>query len=259
MQNFYESRLVNGTLWDAGFELLPLVNSSQPANVFAGGSAIICLLRLCIFTGPITLRYVVFRRTIFIWGLIFAARGICIIITPLPNPYYECIPQISFPGNIWMEALAIFPWCGPIFGSQLTCQDVMFSGHTVMGTLYTVTLLRYIRLAPWGRSTHQEWVGVVVRLLGGLWLCGGWFFIIAAHFHYTVDVFVGIMITILVFLGYNMASQTCWTVGSFSLLLAPWAPFVKWFERHSKDLELWRNEAQCSLERARAIMELEFS
>lgn len=233
------------TLWDVTFAYLPFVHTSTPADMFAGLSCLIALVRFAVLPGPFSMRWTFLSRAFVIWGLLFACRSITISVTPLPNPYHSCVPRITFPDNIWLEAVFLFPGVG----NELTCQDVMFSGHTVMGTLFTLFLMRYKTLAPWSRLSTDErccTLPVFFDVLAAFWLLGGYFFITASHFHYTVDVLVGVMMTVLCFNSYHYVVKIIWLRKQHPAR-ASFTPFLRWFESDAPDLKIWRLRAQRNL------------
>merc|ERR1719247_352347 len=116
-------------LWDAGFYITPVHPSAQWCDTVAGSIPIIVFCRFCLIPGPYSMRWTIFSRIMLIWGILWFLRGITIIATVLPNPDNGCKPQISFPDNIWLEAWANLPFV--FWYHELTCQDVLFSGHTV--------------------------------------------------------------------------------------------------------------------------------
>lgn len=241
-------------LFDLVFEYLPHLHSSGPADFFAGSSTLLAIARFAIIPGPMSLRWTWLRRTLFIWGFIFVARGVCIVVTPLPNPYHACVPKISFPNNIFFEAFANLPMFGQKW-NEMTCQDVMFSGHTAMGTLFTLSILYYNSLAPWFEfMMSQDLVSFqsALNVVGICWLCFGWFVIAASHFHYTVDVLVGALITFVFSMVYSLICQRAWT-SKF-----PGSEFIRWFEKDSVDLRLWRYAAAKELKETNEAMELHF-
>eukprot|EP00928_Gymnodinium_smaydae_P061959 TRINITY_DN45909_c0_g1_i1.p1 TRINITY_DN45909_c0_g1~~TRINITY_DN45909_c0_g1_i1.p1 ORF type:complete len:426 (+),score=67.27 TRINITY_DN45909_c0_g1_i1:278-1555(+) len=239
------------TLWDVTFTYLPYVNSSVPADVFAGGSAIVSLVRFVIIPGPLSLRWTFLARALVIWGLLFLCRAVTITTTPLPNPYHKCVPRVHFPQSIWLEAWANLPILGAGY-NELTCQDVMFSGHTVMGTLFTLFLVKYMALAPWSRHTADTSLRfcslpMFIDLMAFIWCLWGWFHIAASHFHYTVDVLVGIMMTVLVFVTYHYVAKIVWLRRRHPMHISL-SPCLRWFELHAKDIRLWRVQALRNLE-----------
>jgi hypothetical protein len=185
------------------------------------------------------------RRALVIWGTIFLYRAFTILLTPLPNPYDHCIPHMTFRDNPWAQAVALFPGLGALFGGdQMTCQDVMFSGHTAMGTIFSLFYMGYIRKGPWFMSTGEgRCVRIAQKVVACSWLVFGWYVIAASHFHYSVDVLVGVLISLHVYGGYHSFVKSVWVIRSD----IPIVGFIRWFEAYSPDIMFWR----CQLERKR--------
>jgi hypothetical protein len=84
----------------------------------------------------------------------FLLRALTIVATILPNPFTDCIPEVHFYyklfsslqklGNPWIEAFRI------LVGQLITCNDVLFSGHTVNLSLCALAWHQYSHLAPLG-------------------------------------------------------------------------------------------------------------
>lgn len=225
-------------LFDIVFLYLPYVNSSVPADCFAAGSAGVAVIRFAVIPGPISMRWTILTRWLIIWGFIFLCRAGSIIVTPLPNPYQQCVPKMEYPDNIWLEAFALV--YGTAKHSDFTCQDVMFSGHTAMGTLSTWFFMRYLSKAPWFRVLWMTggWLSwhTALNVGGVLWMMGGWYVIAGAHFHYTVDVFVGILMVFGNFALYHTLIKEAYLQTHDP---NPAIRFLNWLEKHSPDLKWW--------------------
>lgn len=240
ISEYYENR--TSTLYDLAFLYLPYVPSSQPADMFAGISVLLAWVRFVFFPGPMSIRWTFLCRFNLIWGCLFLARGVCIIVTPLPNPFHECVPKVSYPNNVWAQAYKLLPGVGD---GELTCQDVMFSGHTAMGTLGTLFLMTYMKPSPWFRSDAEDRIVSVqlfVDVLGIVWLLFGWYVITASHFHYTVDVAVGALLTFVFFSFYHIKIKTIWLEKDRPCGICLGA-FLRWYEMHSLDLKTEREVA----------------
>lgn len=247
------------TLYDVGFLFFPEVDAleyAKQADMFAGGSAAFGLLRFVIFPGPMSLRWTYLSRVILLWGLLFFFRGITIILTPLPNPYHQCVPKITYKDNIWAEALTNTPGINFLFGlvmgrglegyNEMTCQDVMFSGHTAMGTIWSIFSLNYLRKSPWFPDralSNDNWFNTarIGELIVVAWLFRGWYVIVASHFHYSVDVAVGIFLTLIVFRSYHaridVAFLQTWIPQLHPSGGAWYEMFLDWFEDGAKDMD----------------------
>lgn len=252
MMNYYRNETV--VLYDLVYLYLPKVNSSSYADTFAGFGTFFGAARYVIIPGPLSMRWTYMTRVLLVWGTMFLFRSFTIIATPLPNPYHECVPKITYPDNIWLEAYANLP--GVFWDDELTCQDVLFSGHTAMGTVFTLFNWRYMKKAPWLRATVAgcSWIRVVVDIVACLWLCFGWYVIAASHFHYTVDVMVGAMLTFMVYNFYHRWIESIW-VDRVYPFQNPLEHPMRWLEKHSLDLQYLRKcmgEQEEALQRGRS-------
>ncbi|XP_015784518.2 sphingomyelin synthase-related protein 1-like [Tetranychus urticae] len=140
-------------------------------------------------------RFILLRRMFSLFGSVFLLRCVTMLITSLsvPGRHLKCTAR---PYGSWIERLhqAYLIWAGggmSIKGVR-TCGDYMFSGHTVTLTLlnffiteYTPSRMYYIHTLSW-----------VLNLFGV-------FFILAAHEHYSIDVFIAFYISTRLFLYYH--------------------------------------------------------
>jgi len=252
---YYETRwkpvnetMVNTTviLWDVVFQKLPAVNSTKYADLLAALLPTFMFIRFAIIPGPMSLRWTIICRVWVIWGVLWFFRAATILITPLPNPWPECVPQISYPDNNFLEAFSMLPFV--FWTKEITCQDVLYSGHTVAITLPMLTFMRYIPLSPWFpyESSHK-WLSwsTFVNCSSMVVLLGGYFLIAASHFHYTVDVFVAVIMSSLVFYGYHNIVRINYLHGlGLSRSHHCLVHFADWYECYSKDLRNWHKTAQ---------------
>ena len=156
----------------------------------------------------------IFRRHILNLGTLFLLRAFAIISTMLPNPLESCKPTAT--GSPWVEAFNI------LNGSIVTCADVMYSGHTVNITLCAMTWHTYSHVVPistfdplfamGGRLTNK--LGDAQRLTTAKLLCWvftfvGYMCIIGSRFHYTLDVFIGMILTVAVFKYHTLFIRSC--------------------------------------------------
>merc|ERR1719447_994359 len=125
-------------------------------------------------------RWIIARRFFAIAGTIFLLRCVTMLITSLsvPGVHLDCKPR---PYGNWANRLrnAYIIWSGAGMSLQgvRTCGDYMFSGHTVSLTLLNFFITEYTS-----------------RRI---------FFILAAHEHYSIDVFIAFYITSRLFLYYH--------------------------------------------------------
>jgi len=250
--NSYQESYANKTvkLFDLTYLYLPHVQGSGFADTFAYASLLVGLFRFVVLPGPMSLRWTFFTRILSVWGVLFLTRAFTITVTPLPNPFQQCEARVTFPKNILLEAFAGLPIMTPIFFNEVSCQDVMFSGHTACGTLWTLFSWRYLNKAPWFQPTpwsFSAWscTAVLVDCFVCSWLCFGWYVIAASQFHYTVDVVVGAILTIVAYYAYHSLIKTIWLKRGHPFIARVIGPFVKWFEVHAVDLKFWRIQARC--------------
>merc|ERR1719189_3564497 len=140
-------------------------------------------------------RFIIARRCFAIGGTIFLLRCFTMLITSLsvPGVHLDCKPR---PYGSWASRLheAFIIWSGAGLSLQgvRTCGDYMFSGHTVSLTLLNFFITEYTSRRIFFLHTFT-------------WICNifGVFFILAAHEHYSIDVFVAFYITSRLFLYYH--------------------------------------------------------
>jgi len=140
-------------------------------------------------------RFIIARRCFAIGGTIFLLRCFTMLITSLsvPGVHLDCKPR---PYGTWAsrlhEAYIIWSGAGMSLQGVRTCGDYMFSGHTVSLTLLNFFITEYTSRRIFFLHTFT-------------WLCNcfGIFFILAAHEHYSIDVFIAFYITSRLFLYYH--------------------------------------------------------
>lgn len=140
-------------------------------------------------------RFVITRRFFAMAGTTFLLRCVTMLITSLsvPGVHLDCKPR---PYGNWANRLhnAFIIWSGAGMTLQgvRTCGDYMFSGHTVSLTLLNFFITEYTSRRIYFLHTFT-------------WLCNcfGIFFILAAHEHYSIDVFVAFYISSRLFLYYH--------------------------------------------------------
>jgi hypothetical protein len=243
--HFYPANL---TLYDSGFEetfdlsrkIVESGGGGDLCNEVAGLLPILVLIRFCAFPGPCSMRWTVLSRAFLIWGILWFLRGVTIISTVLPNPDKTCEPRISFPDNIWLEAWANLPFI--FWYDELTCQDVLFSGHTVGMTVAALMWIRYIAWAPVFEWTTKEGLSSLAfwyKVLVVLYTLFGYGVIIVSHFHYSCDVLIASMLSILVFQAYHAGIRSAFwpRTGreSRGLLNMTILAFIRWFEEKAVD------------------------
>lgn len=155
-----------------------------------------------------------------------------IICTVLPNPDSTCETDITMKSDKSIFVLAL----GIVFGTRVTCADVLYSGHSVNFTLAALIWYDYARLCPiWPEANYGWFEKVPVnRILATVWTLTGYIVIVATHFHYTVDVWIGFWMTYFVWSYYHEVIKVSPFHSSFRMR------FLTWLEAHATDLRYWR-------------------
>lgn len=139
-------------------------------------------------------------------------------MTVLPNPYKRCTPIIT--SNPFVSAFLI------MIGSNATCADVFFSGHAAMMGLccmiFTSSMSRRLTL---------------LKILVYIVTFVGWTIIIATRFHYTLDVFYGAVLSIVIWKVYHVIIYANFAKNNI---------FIVWFEgrRLMSDEEILKREKE---------------
>ncbi|KAL6055313.1 Sphingomyelin synthase-related protein 1 [Balamuthia mandrillaris] len=153
-------------------------------------------------------RMVILRRFCCITAMVFLLRCCTMFVTSLsvPGTHVKCdhhlsgIPEDQLTNGIedkLRAAWAIFSGLGLSVNGVRTCGDYMFSGHTVMLTIFNCFILEY---------TDSKWKGL--HIFSWVMNLFGMFFILAGHEHYSIDVLMAYYISTHLFLHYhNLANS----------------------------------------------------
>ncbi|XP_077106884.1 sphingomyelin synthase-related protein 1 isoform X3 [Ranitomeya variabilis] len=169
-------------------------------------------------------RSILLRRLCSLMGTVFLLRCVTMFVTSLsvPGEHLQCSGKLY--DNMWAKLQRAFAiWSG--FGMTLTgvhtCGDYMFSGHTVVLTMLNFFVTEY---SPrnWNFLHTLSWV---LNLFGI-------FFILAAHEHYSIDVFIAFYITTRLFLYYHTLANT--RAYQQSRRARIWFPMFSFFECNVK-------------------------
>ena len=170
----------NHVLPDVGFMTLPYIENEWITDVYIHLLLIITLIRI-IFT-PYT--QTILRRFLWISGFLYLFRCFTISFTILPTPYSGC--DLHEYNNPFYIAFKV------IIGQHSTCGDVMYSGHTMMIT--SAALLWHL-YTPYLIPKIIMWIATFAGML----------VIISTHFHYSDDVIIAFMLTIIFYNIYHWA------------------------------------------------------
>ncbi|XP_061546749.1 sphingomyelin synthase-related protein 1-like [Phycodurus eques] len=197
---------------------------SFPRIPWAFAMAEACGLILCYMLILILLlhkhRSILIRRLCSLMGTVFLLRCCTMFVTSLsvPGQHLKCASK-TYGNSIEKIQRALTIWVG--FGMTLTgvqtCGDYMFSGHTVVITLLNFFVTEYTP-RTWNLIHTISWV---LNLFGI-------FFILAAHEHYSIDVFIAFYITTRLFLYYHTLANT--RAYQQSRRARIWFPMFSFFE-----------------------------
>ncbi|XP_012273155.1 sphingomyelin synthase-related 1 [Orussus abietinus] len=177
-------------------------------------------------------RFILLRRFFALSGTVFLLRCVTMLITSLsvPGAHLQCQPrptsEESWTGPAYRElynkiAMAYVIWRGAGMSIQgvRTCGDYMFSGHTVALTMLNFFITEYT-------PRHLYFLHTFTWMLNMF----GIFFILAAHEHYSIDVFVAFYITSRLFLYYHTLANNQALMQRDSNRTRIWFPLFSFFE-----------------------------
>ncbi|XP_062926363.1 sphingomyelin synthase-related protein 1 isoform X1 [Mobula hypostoma] len=197
---------------------------SVPRIPWAFAMAEVCGLVLCTIWLLLLLlhkhRSILLRRMCSLMGTVFLLRCVTMFVTSLsvPGHHLQCSGKLY--GDMWAKfqrALAIWSGFGMTLTGVHTCGDYMFSGHTVVLTMLNFFVTEYTPRS-WNFLHTLSWV---MNLFGI-------FFILAAHEHYSIDVFIAFYITTRLFLYYHTLANT--RAYQHSRRARIWFPMFSFFE-----------------------------
>ncbi|XP_034942244.1 sphingomyelin synthase-related 1 [Chelonus insularis] len=177
-------------------------------------------------------RFILLRRFFSLSGTVFLLRCVTMLITSLsvPGAHLQCKPRPT-PDEPWARtaygelynkiSMAYVIWRGAGMSIQgvRTCGDYMFSGHTVALTMLNFFITEYTPRQLYFLHTFTWMLNMF-----------GIFFILAAHEHYSIDVFVAFYITSRLFLYYHTLANNQALMQRDSIRTKIWFPLFSFFE-----------------------------
>lgn len=197
---------------------------SVPRIPWAFAMAEACAAILCYMFLLILLlhknRSILLRRLCSLMGTVFLLRCCTMFVTSLsvPGQHLKCTSK-SYGDTLGkiQRALAIWSGLGMTLAGVETCGDYMFSGHTVVITMLNFFVTEY---------TPRNWN--LIHTISWVLNLFGIFFILAAHEHYSIDVFIAFYITTRLFLYYHTLANT--RAYQHSRRARIWFPMFSFFE-----------------------------
>ncbi|KAE8750315.1 hypothetical protein FOCC_FOCC002875 [Frankliniella occidentalis] len=183
-------------------------------------------LLLIVWLGVLTFhkhRFILLRRFFCLSGTVFLLRCVTMLITSLsvPGTHLQCNPKEMYTSLSRKIQRAYIIWRGAGMSIQgvRTCGDYMFSGHTVALTMLNFFITEYT-------PRHMYFVHTFTWMLNMF----GIFFILAAHEHYSIDVFIAFYITSRLFLYYHTLANNRSLMMRDSNRTRIWFPLFSFFE-----------------------------
>ncbi|XP_005100175.1 sphingomyelin synthase-related protein 1 [Aplysia californica] len=167
-------------------------------------------------------RFILMRRLFSLMGTIFLLRCVTMLITSLsvPGKHLQCSGRRY--GDFYSRLeRAIEIWQG--FGMSLqgvrTCGDYMFSGHTSIITLLNFFITEY---------TPRKYY--FVHIISWCLNFFGIFFLLAAHEHYSIDVFMAFYLSSRLFMYYHTLANNRALMQPDARRTRIWFPLFAFFE-----------------------------
>lgn len=187
----------------------------------------VIIILSCIWTAILIFhnhRFVLLRRFCSLLGTVFLLRCVTMLLTSLSVPGHhlmkECKPFVfqNFEERVY-RAFNIWLGLGMTLRGIRTCGDYMFSGHTAILTMLNFFITEYT-------PAYYHLLHTLTWILNVF----GVFFILAAHEHYSIDVFIAVYITSRLFLYYHwLANNRIWLEEDDHRAMV-WFPLFYFFE-----------------------------
>eukprot|EP00474_Spongospora_subterranea_P009851 CRZ10309.1 hypothetical protein [Spongospora subterranea] len=210
--------------------------SNRFLSSFIPASSIIDILLLVLlamtigafaFLGPRSIALVVLRRYLFLQGIIFLIRGPAIYMTILPKTITdpeECLFESS--GSFIVDTVMV------VLRQKVTCTDLFFSGHTAMITLWAILITWHI--------FPKSFITPMQRYIYTVFMTTFWsltIFVVSmialTKFHYSIDVYVGVLLPLILTCAYYDVVTTIPFLQSGAVSLSPTQAIVMWLEDDS--------------------------
>ena len=243
---------------DLAHSVLPYIRWWKLNDLYMALFAAAFVLR---FVAIKRLRVKVLRRFLFLQGVILLCRGISVVLTTLSIPLENCVSDAT--GNPFLESLLIFIYvkrtCSDLLFSGHTATYTLFAlfwthysrgqEWKACGVSQQMACASATARCPCCSALAQAPPAVVLADCSGVWLglpasdavgdpstfhwaqllvwlfhLLGLFFILATHFHYSVDVYIGFVLTALTFHLYHYYVKASLEANNYT------AAFFRWFE-----------------------------
>lgn len=210
-------------LKDLGFDIFPYVIPSSVVPNFMLCFIIFTILNTLLWKGVSGVMKIT-QRFMLMYGVALILRTISVRVTILPNPDPTCIP-VYYP-NVFIGSLLY------LIGKVETCFDCLFSGHTSVIVFCTCMCFRYT--GSWEDKTFV-FKFLLLPFTVGIHL------VISTRFHYTVDVYFAILISIIIFDFYHGKLDRVKELIKMDKEPEKWSVEKAWYEFIIK-FESWENK-----------------
>ncbi|CAI4231074.1 unnamed protein product [Auanema sp. JU1783] len=175
-----------------------LVPEQQWATAWGDLMVTLCLLCLLVLLFFHEQRIVIARRVIFIAATLYAMRSCTLMVTQLPSGYenntQRCRERLDSPDiQTFFERLGEQTLrLGFQGGTQMLCGDLLFSGHTLVMIVCTITVAYYLP----NRWRLLQWIPTIFSIFGMSCMA-------ISRTHYTIDIIVAYWLTNFIFRVYH--------------------------------------------------------
>jgi hypothetical protein len=202
------------TLPDLGHDLLPYLDWFRLPDHFIEANLAMFLVLIAIHPK----RFLIIRRGTMILALIYILRSYTVLVTSLPDASPACQAQFHDPMTGAYKREPMFP---KVFrrglkvlhggGKQITCGDMIFSGHASVLMVTALVFQQYCRKEMFkGDGRKMEFLCALGRWITALFSFSGIIAIIATRLHYTLDVSIAIYLNYRVWKDYHTMVRVVW-------------------------------------------------
>ncbi|KAH3747465.1 sphingomyelin synthase-related protein 1-like [Dreissena polymorpha] len=166
-------------------------------------------------------RFILMRRMFSMLGTTFLLRCVTMLITSLsvPGIHLQCGQKFGTWYSKMTRTFEIWSGFGMSIQGVKSCGDYMFSGHTSCITLLNFFITEYTSRRLYQLHTFT-WVANLFAI----------FFLLAAHEHYSIDVFIAFYITSRLFLYYHTLANNRSLMARDKYRRRIWFPLFSYFE-----------------------------
>lgn len=152
-------------------------------------------------------KIIIFKRWTLMLSILFFIRSLTVPSTILTRPYHNLDDWVSCKSYYYDYGSLLLSPITMIINNKMTCFDFFYSGHTINIVIPTLIIQKYF---PNNNKKLKYFMVILMWSLCATCI----FFIILVRSHYTIDVQVGLILTILIWV--IMDYQIEYKIGFFS-------------------------------------------